>query len=59
MLGCSTEKVSVDSNFEEPILTSEGEKYLVLGSIVKREIDIRIFVTAREIVIVQKRVEAH
>ena len=59
MLGCSTEKVSVDSNFEELILTSEGEKYLVLGSIVKREIDIRILVTAREIVIVQKRVEAH
>ena len=59
MLGCSTENVSVDSNFEEPILTSEGEKYLVLGSIVKREIDIRILVTAREIVIVQKRVEAH
>ena len=30
MLACSTENVSGDSNFEKPILTSEGEKYLVL-----------------------------
>ena len=30
MLGCSTENVSKDSNFEKPTLTSEGEKYSVL-----------------------------
>ena len=30
MLKCSTENVSRDSNFEGPILTSEGEKYSAL-----------------------------
>ena len=30
MLRCSAENVSGDSNFEKPILTSEGEKYSVL-----------------------------
>ena len=30
MLRCSTENVSGDSNFENPIFTSEGEKYSVL-----------------------------
>ena len=30
MLRCSTENVSGDSNFEKPIITSEGEKYPVL-----------------------------
>ena len=69
MLRCSTENVSGYSNFEKPILTSEGEKYSVLrggggggwgeGNIVKKEIDIRILVTVREMFIVQQRVEAH
>ena len=30
MLGYNTENVSGDSNFEKPILTSEGEQYSVL-----------------------------
>ena len=33
MLGYNTENVSGDSNFEKPILTSEGEQYSVLREV--------------------------
>ena len=38
MLRCGTENVSEDSNIEKPILTSEGEKYLVLreGTLIRK-----------------------
>ena len=61
MLRCSIENVSRDSNFEIPILPSDSEKKSVLGEriISKKEIDIRIFITVRKIVVVQKRFEHH
>ena len=56
MLSCNTENVSGDSSFEKPILTSEDEKYQYRGkNIVLKEIDIKILVTVRKIVVDRKK----
>ena len=57
MLRCSTENVSGKSNFETPILTSEGKTIFSIegGIIVMKEIDIMIFATVRKIVVVRER----
>ena len=61
MLRCSTENVSGKSNFETPILTSEGKIIFSIEGeiIVLKEIDKIIFVTVRNIVVVRERAEAH
>ena len=61
MLVCSTENMSEDSNFEKPILTSEGEKYSALreGIFSRKKLTSGSCLLSGKCLLFKKSVEAH